>query len=61
MKFNFGISGDKRNISFNLNAEKEEGESDFFEDFKNAIEDKKIDKEYKRLSIDDDIEVIDEE
>jgi len=36
MKFNLGVSGDKRNISFNLNAEKEEGEADFFEEIGRA-------------------------
>lgn len=63
MKFNLGVSGDKRNISFNLNAEKEEGEADFFEGIKEALEDKKIERDMKRLSVDDDdiIEVDDEE
>lgn len=63
MKFNLGVSGDKRNISFNLNAEKEEGEADFFEGIKEALEDKKIERDVKRLSVDDDdiIEVDDEE
>ena len=63
MKFNLGVSGDKRNISFNLNAEKEEGEADFFEGIKEALEDKKIERDAKRLCVDDDniIEVDDEE
>ena len=63
MKFNLGVSGDKRNISFNLNAEKEEGEADFFEGIKEALEDKKIERDVKRLCVDDDniIEVDDEE
>ena len=64
MKFNLGVSGDKRNISFNLNAEKEEGEADFFEGIKEALEEKKIEKDAKKLlEVDDDdiIEVDDEE
>lgn len=63
MKFNLGVSGDKRNISFNLNAEKEEGEADFFEGIKEALEEKKIEKDTKKLlEVDDDIiEVNDEE
>lgn len=62
MKFNLGVSGDKRNISFNLNAEKEEGEADFFEGIKEAFEDKKIERDAKKLlEVDDDIIEIDNE
>ena len=63
MKFNLGVSGNKRSINFNLNAEKEEGEQDFFEGLKEALEDNKIERDAKRLTVDDEefIEVDDEE
>ena len=62
MKFNLGVSGDKRNISFNLNAEKEEGEADFFEGIRDALEEKKIEKDAKKLlDVDDDIIEVDDE
>lgn len=62
MKFNLGVSGNKRNISFNLNAEKEEGETDFFEGIREALEEKKIEKDAKKLlEVDDDIIEVDDE
>lgn len=61
MKFNLGVSGDKRNISFNLNAEKEEGEADFFEDIRKALEDQKLLSAKHLLEVDDDIIEVDDE
>ena len=59
MKFKLGVEADKRNIGLSLQAEKEEGESDFFENLSKALEDKKSDKEI--IDVVDDEDIIDEE